>query len=135
MKRDTNKNRGMTDRAVFLINQLVPSEEKMKEAAKAGAEVLVQEARRRAPVRTGTLRDSVDMRYFKSSKTDASYLVFSSAWYADAVEKTPGRNKRPFMRPAFDAKQNEISRVMEGELTQRDRFDYRPWKDFWKYKK
>ena len=117
----TSYNKKVTDRAIFVLEKVVPSQKDMEDAAEKGAEILEMEAKRRAPVRTGKLRDSVNKRLFKSTKTEASYLVYSSAFYADAVEKTPGRNKRPFMRPAFDSKQNEIVREMQSELVKIDK--------------
>ena len=116
-----NYNKKQTERALFVLNKLVPAQHELEAAAEAGADVLEVEARRRAPVRTGNLRDSIQKRLFKSSKTSASYLVYSAAWYADVVEKSPFKNRRPFMRPAFDSKRDEIAKRMGAKLKMRDK--------------
>ena len=113
MKRDSNAGRNVSQRAIFQLEQIEKgTKAELLDAAEAGADVLLNEARLRAPVRTGTLRDSLDKRPYSKNDNEAVYLVFSSAWYSDAVEKSVKGNARPFMRPAFDAKQGEIADVM-----------------------
>lgn len=85
-------------------------------ASKAGAEILRDEAKARAPVDTGNLRGSIDIRPGKNkTATSAEYVVFAGAWYAHFVEyglrKRPKYPKQAFMRPAFDASQGRIAAV------------------------
>ena len=113
----SKSNRNVSERAIFQLNALQRlTRAKLEDAAEAGAEVLLNEAKLRAPARTGKLRDSLDKRFYEKNKDSATYLVYSSAFYADAVEKSVKGNARPFMRPAFDAKQGEIADVMRARL-------------------
>ena len=118
----SKSNRNVTERAVFQLNALQRlTRAKLEDAAEAGADVLLDEAKLRAPVRTGKLKDSLNKRLYEKDKDSATYLVYSSAFYADAVEKSPKGNARPFMRPAFDSKQDEIAREMKAKLVVLDK--------------
>jgi HK97 gp10 family phage protein len=77
----------------------------LDEAAKAGAEALAEEARKRAPVRTGKLKASIATRKgTKGTKDRAEWVVFTGVFYAHFVEYgTRKMSKRPYMRPAVDA--------------------------------
>jgi HK97 gp10 family phage protein len=123
MKRNKNHNRDVTQKAIFQLGKIESTtRENLLNAAEKGAQILVIEAKRRAPERTGRLRESIDKRQYDKEKDGASYLVYSSAFYADAVEKGP--NKRPFMRPAFDSMRGRIADEMRGEFIRLDKIKY-----------
>lgn len=95
------------DRLMIKLQKLdAEMNEANAEAAEAAGKVLVTNAKRRVPVRSGKLRDSIKDRPYKVMKDSAQHLVYSSVFYADAVEKGP--HKRPFMRPALDSSQEEM---------------------------
>ncbi len=79
-------------------------DETVAEALEASAEIIAAAARARAPVETGTLRDSIRVR-----PTDTGRAVEATAFYAHMVEngtvKTP---PRPFLVPAFEANKAQI---------------------------
>lgn len=103
-------------------------------AAEVGAQVVVDEIRRRAPRRRGELAESVDHRARDTGRGYASRLVFVGAFYGFFLEygtgpKTPqerqamtigedftkrsGRTpKRPFFRPGTDASRNDARNAM-----------------------
>ena len=115
-------------------------------AVRTGAEVIREEAQRRAPVRTGALRDDIKTRRV-ANPTDApvEYRVANGpeTFYARFVEfghakVARGQYRqyratlrarqawqggyvapRPFMRPAFDTKREEAQRVIVRELKRR----------------
>lgn len=81
-----------------------------KDALREGADILVQDAKSRCPVKTGKLRDSI-MAIPK--KGGAAYQISANATnekgfaYGASVEFDPKINK-PFMYPAMDANRNAI---------------------------
>lgn len=94
----------------------------LPEAADAGAEVLRREAMLRAPVRTGKLKLTLvrkrgDQVYGVSSTS----LVYSPQFWSKFVEYGVygGQRKRPFMRPAADAKRREIAEAMRRVVVER----------------
>lgn len=115
-------------------------------AVRAGAEVIREEAQRRAPVDTGALRDDIKTRRVMNPvDAPVEYRVANSkeTFYARFVEfghakVKPGQYReyratlrakrewaggyvapRPFMRPAFDTKRDEAQRVIARELKRR----------------
>lgn len=84
-------------------------------AAAAGAGELKAEAERHVPVRTGKLKNGFGNRAGTASEktavNSAVHVVFNRVFYAAPVEY--GRYKRPYMRPAATAAQNNIERAME----------------------
>ena len=87
------------------------------EALKAledGAKIVVEDAKSRVPVETGTLRDSI--KYKKIGKGQKIRIVADAyknnkdgkkIYYGNLVEFSPKINK-PFMYPALDAHRAEI---------------------------
>lgn len=78
----------------------------LRRAAKQGAEVIVQEAKRRAPVDTGLLRKSIRSKFKKRRSESVTVEIGPSekAYYGYFVEfGTSKMAARPFLRPAADA--------------------------------
>ncbi len=100
-------------------------------AVRAGARILRDEARARAPVRTGTLRKSIVARLTRRKDTSVEIAVTFSkkGWYGRHVEmghaivrggKVVGfASPRPFLRPAFDEKKGEAEQAVVQMLYQR----------------
>lgn len=119
---------------------LVASESVLRQAAVAGARVIFDEVKLRAPVGDvtyerkggthlpGTLRDSILIAYDKGQSLEgkiASYIVTWSkeAFYGRFIEY--GNSKmaaQPFLRPAFEAKQKSaddaISEVIDRQIAE-----------------
>lgn len=81
-----------------------------KDALEKGVSEIVADAKSRCPVKTGTLRDSIqalsnqDKTEYKISadaKTEKGFL------YGQIVEFSPYRS-RPFLYPAMDARRQEV---------------------------
>ena len=80
-----------------------------KKALKNNADMLVQEIKKRCPVDTGRLRDSI---HAEAKKSGMYYKIVADAkndgiYYAKIVEFSPKIN-RPFMYPAMDSLRNQI---------------------------
>jgi len=111
----------------------------IREALKAGAEVIAEEARQNAPVETGNLRENIGLEKESVTKTGGSYKIGPSkkAFYGLFVEmghpivvggrrtakKKPGRvvgfvPPKPFLRPAFDSRKAEAEKVVRDKLKQ-----------------
>lgn len=81
----------------------------MPEARKEAAEMLVQQAQSRAPVRTGYLRDSIKL----SGEDSESVTVVVEAEYAIYVEEgTYKMAARPFFFPAAQEVENTYPAIM-----------------------
>lgn len=85
-------------------------------AVKEAAERVAQDARQRAPVQTGALRDSI-----RAERTDAAqYTVIAGdkdAFYAPFVEFGTSRTApRPFMVPAAEANRDTARRLVRDAL-------------------
>ncbi|KVO11798.1 hypothetical protein WJ73_19390 [Burkholderia ubonensis] len=109
----------------------VASESTLRQAAVAGARVIFEEAKVRAPISVrgwetqsqkrypGMLRDSMLIAYDREKSVEgkiASYIVTWSkeAFYGRFVEYgTSNMAAEPFLRPAFDAKQTEVARAID----------------------
>ncbi|WP_086809811.1 HK97-gp10 family putative phage morphogenesis protein [Streptomyces reticuliscabiei] len=86
-------------------------------AVKESAEAVRDEVRRTAPVATGNLRESVDIRYREGG------LVADVGWfdqadsYATYVEYgTRGRPAQPSLRPAFEAERRRYPTRLSDEV-------------------
>ena len=94
-------------------------------AIRAGANVVRDEARRLAPVDTGNLQKSIATIQntsrndrFSMVKSNPNFISFSvtpsrggkyDGWYAHFFEfGTSKMNARPFLRPAFESKADEV---------------------------
>jgi len=125
-----------------LLNQL-PDDVAKKSgiaALRKAARVVLEEAKRKVPVRTGKLRDSLSIRVIKARRPIVK--VFASrkkgGYHAHLVElgtkphmipgpvslgdkvlqniQHPGQVKNPFMRPALIEKQNEALAVFFDDI-------------------
>lgn len=87
-------------------------------ATKEGSQVILEEAQRLAPVRTGRLFNAIDMQTTPKTKNEISVDIGvmrgakrgdkKGAWYAHMVEGgTKFRSAKPFLRPALDTKWTE----------------------------
>jgi len=87
-------------------------------AVKEGAQVILEEAQRMAPVRTGRTFNAIDMQTTPKTKGEISVDIGvmrgakrgdkKGAWYAHFVEfGTVQKGARPWLRPAFDTKAGE----------------------------
>jgi len=103
-----------------------------KSAARAGAAVVLKDARQRAPQDSGTLRRSLAIVARKSQRGEAvvaSVVTRSgrkwnakraNAWYAGKVEfGTATTNAQPFLRPALDSKRTEVIKAMATKIQAR----------------
>lgn len=81
-------------------------------ATKIGAELIEKEAKSRAPVSTGRLRDAIHTEF----KGDADWNVVagnSQVFYGHMVEHgTTRAPAHPFLIPAFEARRNEVLRAI-----------------------
>ncbi len=95
---------------------------------RAGAKVILKEARRLVPVRTGTLKRSLGIVVIRGrGKAELAVAARSGkqrkydGWYAHLVEFGPVKSRaHPFLRPAMDAKEqeavDEASRVIRDQI-------------------
>lgn len=92
-----------------------------------GAQIIVEEARRLVPVRSGRLRDSITAQAGEASgaavgarSRGVSVSIGPSlpkGWYGHFIEfGTVDTPAQPFMRPAFDARQREVERKLAAEV-------------------
>lgn len=90
-----------------------------KNALKEGANLVVEDAKSRVPVKTGALRDSIKA---KPNSSGTVYSISANAfrtdrhgrkfYYGQAVEFDPKINK-PFLYPAMDAKRQEVWKMVD----------------------
>lgn len=71
------------------------------------ADIIVNEVKSRAPVKSGKLRDSIAKTLLVKGKNPI-VAVGTKVPYARYVEF--GRNKRPFIYPSFEAKKQEFKK-------------------------
>ena len=112
---------------------------KLADILEQAAEIFVDEAKRRVPVRSGELRDDIKHRARRFNDGTPAQMVYVNSRYAAAVEYGHGAPSRlispknakalkttatefaassaggpaaakPFMRPAFDSTKNDMSR-------------------------
>lgn len=89
----------------------------LDDAVTAGAEIVAEEARSRARVRTGKLRDSIgtgDIRRF-GYRTVVPVGPGKEAFYGIFVEKgTSKQAAHPFLRPALRTKKEQVKATVGG---------------------
>lgn len=96
-------------------------------SVKKGAEFVLDEAQRRVPIRTGKLKESLEIQAEKNKKISRKgYKVQSKGVskggvrYAFAVERgIPSRKikAQPFLRPSVDENATKIRQIINTELT------------------
>ena len=106
--------RGNIRGASQTLKELRAMGEHVAEAAKAelkkGVAIVVADAKKNCPVRTGKLRDSITAEEYKDG---ASYAITANAnnkgfYYGQLVEFSPLEGYKPFLYPAIDAHREEI---------------------------
>ena len=91
-----------------------------KQALKRGADKVVEEAKRRVPVRTGKLRDSIKATANRSGTT---YTITANAdnkgyRYGSRLEYDPRFASKRFLHPALDAYRREIHDDIKNSASQ-----------------
>jgi len=97
----------------------------MRKALRAGGKVILAEAKRRAPKRTGALAASLKVRAAKRSRRRRGVAVIvatAEGWfkgdefYGAFVELgTEDMEAQPYVRPAYDAKKGQAVQVIMTE--------------------
>ena len=92
------------------------SETKRKQALEKGNDIIVKDARMRAPVRTGLLsRQGIVSEIINADEVDIGWT--EDAFYGRFLENgTSKMSARPHLRPAYEAKKNEVLQIMINEL-------------------
>jgi HK97 gp10 family phage protein len=87
----------------------------MGNALAAGAEIVKNDARMRVPVRTGNLRDSIDMEQVSSNEIHVG--PGKEGWYGQFIELgKKGYAAHPFMRPAIDERRSKVVKAVKDRL-------------------
>lgn len=99
------------------------AERDLASALRKGANVVRDEAQKNAPVDDGDLKDSIKVRKQKSGKGEAAVIVAPTkpaGFHAHFIEfGTVKQPAQPFLRPAFDSKQNEALEVIITSLAKK----------------
>lgn len=114
----------LTDDIQRMADQFVDNGgEGLDKIIKAGAEVILEQAKLNAPVKSGTLKKSLKVVMRKKgtrSKARIGVQKGSDGYYATFVEYGHGgphpAGPHPFLAPAFDAKQEEAFKIIKQEL-------------------
>lgn len=91
--------------------------ETLREGLKPGAEVVLAEAQRLAPVLSGELRDSLLIREYKTARVG----VYSPLVYAPVIEfgwAAHGIEPQPYLRPALDENVRRVQRLFVDEMSE-----------------
>ena len=95
-------------------------------AVRAGANIIRDEARRKVPIKTGTLKKSIVSIQRKAQNGQITFSVTPSrggnndGWYAHFVEfGTSHSSAKPFLRPAFDQSNNESLEASKRYIAER----------------
>lgn len=111
---DSGKMAQVLSKFTYIDEQAMPTELK---ALMAGANTVVNSAKRRVPKKTGTLSRSIHME----PESDSGVLVGTDVKYAKYVEQGTARMKgRPYLQPALTENQqriqNQVQRAMQQML-------------------
>ena len=92
------------------------SDEKRKNALEKGSDIIVKDARARAPIDTGLLsREGIAAEVVSGEEADIGWT--GDAFYGRFLEMgTSKMSARPHLRPAYEAKKNQVIEVMRKEL-------------------
>lgn len=95
-------------------------------AIRAGSNIVRDEARRLAPIDTGNLKKSIATIRRKGDKNTVQFSVTPSrggkhdGWYAHFLEfGTSKMSAKPFLRPAFESKQDEVLQATKEYIANR----------------
>lgn len=98
-----------------LSSAATPSD--LKEAGDAGADVLLRGMRRRVPVDTGELRDSLELALGSSESHEVTVAIRSDSDHAEPVEfGTRHQHAQPYMRPTIDEDGNAATQTLADVL-------------------
>jgi HK97 gp10 family phage protein len=91
--------------------------DKLEAAVKSGALVVQNDAKRRAPYRTGTLRRSIHMETIEKKRDRVEVLVGTDVEYAWRIEYgVYNQQPQPYLRPARDENKDEVQREIADAL-------------------
>lgn len=113
-------------RKLGLLRQ-VPSRPAAERAVLEGAQIIVEQAKRLVPVRTGRLRDSITARLGDGGGANVGFRGegvsvtigpdHRRGWYGHFIEfGTVDQPARPFMRPAFDSRHRAAERKIAAAM-------------------
>lgn len=105
------------------LNQLEPKRVKpaVRKALRAGARLVLTEARTRVPVRTGALKKSMKVRGIKLKRgmvgiavhTGAGHMFMGDQYYGGMVHYGTEKQKaQPWLRESFEATKDEIIKAI-----------------------
>lgn len=100
-----------------LSKELVP--QVLEQAVLAGAKPIQEQASANAPVRTGTLRDDIQVEVQKKTPTEVAVAIGpgQKAWYGKFVELgTSQAPPHPFLRPAVIHRKKEAFAKFSDEV-------------------
>ena len=80
-----------------------------KRALEEGAGSIVNDAKSRAPVKTGKLRDSI---HYTVTNDGGAVEISADVPYAKIVEYSPKIN-HPFLKPAIDAQKSRVNQLIK----------------------
>lgn len=107
------------DQMIARLNAIADMNDEALIALEAGATLIETHAKDNAPFknRTGHLRKRITTAVISKTKNQESVGVGSNMEYAPHVEFGTKRSKAyPFLRPAFDAKKDEVVDFVRKEL-------------------
>ena len=115
---------GLNEVAKLFEKMPTSAEAILDEASKVAAKDVLESAKQKCPVKTGKLRDSLDIKAEKvTKKTKRSYQVYSKGVskggvrYAFAVESgTSKMPAKPFLRPALDENKENIKKTISEKI-------------------
>lgn len=93
----------------------------LDQAAKSGAELVLAEAKKKAPVDTGTLRDSLLIKKskLKNAHIKSQYYVTKKSgvdYFAPVELGTSKMKAQPFLRPAVDENTRTVAKKINEEI-------------------
>lgn len=109
---DSGKTAQVLSKLTYIGEQAMPTELK---ALMAGANTVVNSAKRRVPKKSGTLSRSIHME----PESDSGVLVGTDAVYAKYVEQGTAKMKgRPYLQPALTENQQRIQNRVQRAMQQ-----------------
>lgn len=105
------------ERKLRQLGSTINEQELLENALMDGAEIMRDEIQATAPVRTGQLRDSIEISKRGREKYSVRIGPSGKGFYGRYLEYGTSRlAARPFMRPAFDAVYGEAQRAIEAAI-------------------
>ncbi|NSW92317.1 MAG: HK97 gp10 family phage protein [Firmicutes bacterium] len=91
----------------------------LTKAVKAGAKIVLDDAKARAPVDTGELRDNMTMRVVEKDRSQVEIDVGpgKDQFYGLFIEQgTSKMAAKPFLRPALDENKEKVQKAITDEI-------------------